>query len=474
MEKHYLEYSDPNGAEHKFYEVTIDDVNLTIRYGRIGTDGQSQQKAFPSFEKAKSEADKKIKEKKRKGYEDAVQGVRQKRSITRRSVEEVRPATSTNRAPVLWRMKTGSSAFGIYADTERVWVGNQAGKVIAVDHTGETLSTFQLPEGVKCLVSDGMFMYAGCDDGNVYDLTGKIPFVAYNIDESVDIYWLDIHNGVLGVSDSRGNVYAFNPESENQWGNISQNGSAGWMVRMDDAGVYHGHSGGVAAYDPQSGIELWKAKTNGSVLFGWQDETHVYAATAMRAVQRFDKKGNLEQTYKCDSAVFSCASSPDGEYIFAGDNSSAIYAFSKDGTRLWKLNSGCGSALSMQYLNERLFIVTTDGSLAMIDASPAAIAAAQQGQLPTVKDIKAQAGQATAPLQRQTLQSAQYSGQGVVLKCLKEGGKLRVRVESDGYHDNWNVQFPKDLREEGARYLVDEVAETNGFYRVIGEIRKLD
>ena len=358
---------------------------------------------------------------------------------------------------------------------ERVWVGNQGGTVIAVDHQGETLSTFQLPEGVKCLVSDGMFMYAGCDDGNVYDLTGKVPFVAYNIDESVDIYWLDIHKGMLGVSDSGGNVYVFNPESENQWGHVGQGASGGWMVRMDDNGVYHGHSRGVAAYDPQSGIELWKSGTNGGVLFGWQDTDHVYAATVQRSVQRFDKKGNLVQTYKCDAAVFSCASSPDGEYIFAGDNSSAIYAFSKDGTRLWKLNSGCSSALSMQYLNERLFIVTTDGSLAMIDASPAAIEAAQQGQVPTVKDVKAQAGQATAPLQLQTLQSAQYTGQGVVLKCVKEGGKLRVRIESDGYHQNWNVQFPKDLRTDGARYLVDEVQEaSNGFYRVIGEIRKLE
>ena len=78
---------------------------------------QSQNKAFPTFEKAKAEAEKKIKEKRRKGYEDAVMGVRQKRSVTRRSVEEVKPVTGAKKAPVLWRMKTGSSAFGVYADT---------------------------------------------------------------------------------------------------------------------------------------------------------------------------------------------------------------------------------------------------------------------------------------------------------------------------------------------------------------------
>lgn len=472
METHYLEYSDPNGHEHKFYEVTLSDCTLTIRYGRIGTDGQLQSKTLSSPKEAASEAQKKIRAKTRKGYAYAVKGERKKRPITRRETSEVTPSQSVRRAPVLWRLNTGSPAFGIYANSERIWIGNQSGQVITVDPNGETLDKVQLPDGVKCLVSDGLFFYAGCDDGNVYDLSGKIPFVAYTIEENVDILWLDICQGILGASDAKGNVYAFNPEGEHQWGNVSQQGQYGWMVRMDDQTVFHGDSHGVSAYDTKSGIQLWTTPTKGAVLFGWQDDTHLYAATSHRKVERLNKKGQIEYTYACDSAVFSCASSPDG-HVFAGDNASALYAFSASGERLWKFNSGCGSALSMQYLDGRLFIVTSTGVLAALDVSPTAIAAAQTGELPHVKDLKISMQEAVRPIENTHLESAAHSDNGIVLLCVNVDGKLRIRVESPGYNSTWNVQFPRNLRTEGQRYLVDGLVETHGFYRIVGTIRRL-
>ena len=44
-----------------------------------------------------------------------------------------------------------------------------------------------------------------------------------------------------------------------------------------------------------------------------------------------------------------------------------------------------------------------------------------------------------------------------------------------GYEKDWHCQFPKALREKGARFVVDEVRPSakGGFYRVFGEIRKL-
>jgi hypothetical protein len=65
---------------------------------------------------------------------------------------------------------------------------------------------------------------------------------------------------------------------------------------------------------------------------------------------------------------------------------------------------------------------------------------------------------------------------GIVVECVSDGGKLRVRVASPGYHKEWNVQFPKNLRVEGARYVVDSVHESaqGGYYRAHGDIRKLE
>ncbi|MBB6098947.1 outer membrane protein assembly factor BamB [Deinobacterium chartae] len=472
MERHYLEYSDPNGSEHKFYEVTLEGSELTVRYGRIGTEGQKQVKTFADAAKARAEAARKLSEKRRKGYEDAVEGVRTKRAVTRRVVQET-ATTKARVAPVLWRFGSTSSAFGIFVDDQRAWVGNQNGEVYALSLEGETELKFQLPEGVKCLVRDDRWIFAGCDDGNVYDLSGKLPFKAYEVDERVSLYWLDIAGGLLGVSDSDGNVYAFDAESDEQWGNVDQGAAAGWMVRVDERGVYHGHSRGVAMYDRVSGMQLWSCPTRGSVLFGWQEQDDVYAATSANLVQRFSKAGEHRQDYRCDAAIFSCATSPGGEYVFAGDSSAALYCFARDGRRLWKLGSGLGSALSMQYHGARLYVVTTRGYLAAIDASEAAIAAAEQGSVPQVRDVKLQAA-VTARTPQASLEITRDASEGILLECILESGKLRVQPRTPGYHADWNVQFPRDLREAGARYVVDALHEINGFYRVSGDIRRLE
>ena len=470
-ERTYLELSEDTGTAHKFYEVIVDGCEMRIRYGRIGTDGQKQSKTFATEAKAKAEAAKKIKSKTRKGYAPAVMGVRKKRAITRRQITSQR--SKANHAPVLWKFASGASAFGVFVDDARCWVGNERGLIYALDPDGQVQQQFKLPDGVKCIVADDAWLYAGCDDGNVYDLTGKAPYVAYAISENIDIYWLDIKDGVLGVSDAAGNVVTINHEDESQWERKSQ-GSSGWMVRCDEIGVYHGHSSGVTMYDWEDGSVIWEQRTVGGVLFGWQEESCVFAGTASNRVHKFTKAGEASTVYRTDAPVFSCAAAEDGKYVFAGDNCSSVYCFAADGTRLWKLATRCGSAYSMQFHNDRLYLVTTDGSLACIDASEAAIEAAKAGTVPDVRDIKAPSAAAAVAVST-TLDTTRDAAGGVVLRCSRVGGKLRVRVESPGYQHDWNVQFPRDIREEGARYVVEEVREAGrgGFYRAHGAIRRL-
>ncbi|HXG67069.1 MAG TPA: WGR domain-containing protein [Blastocatellia bacterium] len=476
-ERTYLELSE--GSSHKFYEVTVNGVEVAIRFGRIGDQGQTSVTAYANPEKALAEAEKKIREKMRKGYERAVMGARQKRPITRRSAIAQSPAPrpgasrepAAKQAPVLWKFATGMAAFGIFIDESLCWVGNEVGQIFALDHNSQVRASFKLPDGVKCIVADDDWLYAGCDDGRVYDLSGKVPRIAYEIADEVDIYWLDIKDGVLAVSDDRGYVTTINHEDESQWSKQSA-GSAGWMVRCDEIGVYHGHSRGVTMYDWEDGSLIWERPTDGQVLFGWQEEATVYACTSAFKVHVFSKKGEVGTVYQCDSTVLSCAAAENGKYVFAGDNARDIYCFNEAGERLWKLATGCGAAFSMQYFKDRLYIVTTDGSLACIDASEAAIQAAQAGMIPEAVNIKApQVEEASAT----ALETTSDQGRGVVVECYREGGKLRVRVVSEGYDRTLHCQFPKGIREEGARYVVDEVrAARGGFYRALGNIRKLE
>jgi predicted DNA-binding WGR domain protein len=56
------------GSASKFWEVAVGGDALTVRYGRIGSNGQTQTKSFASAAKAQAEYDKLIREKTGKGY----------------------------------------------------------------------------------------------------------------------------------------------------------------------------------------------------------------------------------------------------------------------------------------------------------------------------------------------------------------------------------------------------------------------
>lgn len=72
------------------------------------------------------------------------------------------------------------------------------------------------------------------------------------------------------------------------------------------------------------------------------------------------------------------------------------------------------------------------------------------------------------------LETTDTVGNGVLVQCIKEKSKLRARVVSDGYDPDWNMRFPRSIREEGMMYVVDEVKESSqgGFYLAYGTIKK--
>ncbi|MDX2096148.1 MAG: WGR domain-containing protein [Leptolyngbyaceae cyanobacterium bins.59] len=466
----YLKFEDTISNSHKFYEVTVNGTEVTIRFGRIGEQGQTQSKEYATSDQAQREADKKIREKVKKGY---LPGTLPSQSPTASSPlpstssvlasRSIFP-TTVQKLPIVWKFNSGTQAFGLFVSSEYCWIGNQQGRVFRLDLEGQIINQYQLPAGVKCIVEDDIWIYVGCDNGNVYDLTGKLIYLAYEIESKTDILWLDIHDGVLGVADASGSLVKIDPEGDVEWTRFSS-GKMAWMVRGDDRGFYHGHSSGVTLYDRQMGRQLWHQPTEGKVLFGWQADTVVYAGTSGKRIIALDKEsGAILHEYHCDTSVYSCATAEDGHYLFAGDSASAIYCFNRQGQRLWKGLTGCGSALSMQIWGNHLYVTTTEGTLACIDVPSLGIHLASENS-PRL-----------APLSATDIATITQTTQGAIVECVLQQGKLRIRPVSPNYHADWKVQFPTDLREEGARYWVQElrVARQGDFYRAYGEIQKLE
>lgn len=68
--KRYFEYKDVTSC--KFWEVTLDNNLVIVRFGKIGANGNSSEKTFDSAEKAQKECEKLIRQKTSKGYEEVI------------------------------------------------------------------------------------------------------------------------------------------------------------------------------------------------------------------------------------------------------------------------------------------------------------------------------------------------------------------------------------------------------------------
>ena len=68
----HLEFQEGNSS--KFWRARVEGKTLYVNYGKIGSNGQTQVKDFPGPDAAQHEYDKLVREKRKKGYEDAAGG----------------------------------------------------------------------------------------------------------------------------------------------------------------------------------------------------------------------------------------------------------------------------------------------------------------------------------------------------------------------------------------------------------------
>ena len=68
MSKRYFEF-----GTQKFWEITHEELQVSVRFGKLGVQGQTTVKDFESADEATKYAEKVIAEKTKKGYEEKTQ-----------------------------------------------------------------------------------------------------------------------------------------------------------------------------------------------------------------------------------------------------------------------------------------------------------------------------------------------------------------------------------------------------------------
>lgn len=84
----YLELSEGDAGSHKFYEISMDGMQVSIRYGRIGTAGRSETHFFSTSDEAEQFYQAKIREKTKKGYQSATPGHTEKKAIAEKQLTD--------------------------------------------------------------------------------------------------------------------------------------------------------------------------------------------------------------------------------------------------------------------------------------------------------------------------------------------------------------------------------------------------
>ncbi|GAB4214840.1 MAG: WGR domain-containing protein [Synechococcales cyanobacterium] len=375
-------------------------------------------------------------------------------------------------------------AWALWVDDRGCWRGDRDGLIVACTHDGELNHQHQLSKLVRCLTGgDNTHLYASCDDGEIYDLTGKLPQAIYNARNDLTLYSvmlqaLMLHNRSLLVLDIFGVLTCVDLDGQVQWQQPTHHWR-GWWLRADDHAIYVGHSQGVTCHAWKNGSVVWHQETD-PVLCGDLSEDHLWVGTSGGSLHRLNKacdpktqQTDLQTLATGDGAVYACALVASEGILLAADYQGHLSGMSVTGDHRWTHPTDCGAILTMQVWGDRLYAATTHGTLACFTLS----SLLAQSAVPASPQPLASHSPLAAPRSTPyTPHASSHTTSGIVVQCIKQGGKLKVYPCSPGYHAHWAVQFPSNLRQESAQYRVDGLTESKqgGFYRVVGHIHPVE
>jgi predicted DNA-binding WGR domain protein len=123
--KRTFEFLD--GKSAKFWEIELQGASHTVRYGKLGTKGQSSTKSFATADKAKQDADKQIASKVKKGYVEVVPQAAAAVAVDEAALAAELAKLDADPSP------EARQVFGDWLQS----VGHPWGQLISLDHVGK-------------------------------------------------------------------------------------------------------------------------------------------------------------------------------------------------------------------------------------------------------------------------------------------------------------------------------------------------
>ncbi|MGL5034581.1 MAG: hypothetical protein ACRC6M_12360, partial [Microcystaceae cyanobacterium] len=141
--------------------------------------------------------------------------------------------------------------YDIWVNEQGCWKSNREGWVLGYNHQGELVQQHKLSALARFLVAGEDSPLVSCEDGQIYELTGKNPQSIYQLKKPnpysyrhliLAMVWAE---ELLLIADSYGQLFCLNQNLESQWQNQVADHWQSYFLGADRQLIYQGYYRGL-------------------------------------------------------------------------------------------------------------------------------------------------------------------------------------------------------------------------------------
>lgn len=259
------------------------------------------------------------------------------------------------------------------------WFGNRDGLILGLNDEGEIINQYQLTNLISSFLGKENYFYASCDDGQIYDLNGKIPQAVFHLRPNT--YYSDLNifnltwakNNII-MTDTYGQLKLLDAQFKTIWENNQDQLWRSWFLAYQNEKIYVGHSKGVNCYEINKGKLLWQKTMKTSILWGELFNKYIIVGTSGGQIYQINQEGDWKiktakskKIAQCQSASYSGIILPEQKLIITSDAQGHLYNFNFQGQLKWQKSIATGAILNLKAWHHLILAVTTEGTIFAFD-----------------------------------------------------------------------------------------------------------